>query len=84
MVDLTASHDGQTPAQMVELLKSLADPTITPGMIQFSFQDDLSSEAQTYYGRISRLQGQTDMGTNLRGEGWFQLSFTVPYLRDSV
>lgn len=83
MLDLSGSYNKNTPQQMIQILKDLSDPEITPNMIQFSYQDDLTAEPQTFWGRISRLQGETVGGAPQRGEGWFQLSFMVPYLGDA-
>jgi hypothetical protein len=83
MLDLSKAHNGRSPQQLVQILKDLSDPEITPNMIQFAYQDDLTAEPQTFWGRISRLQGETVGGAPQRGEGWFQLSFMVPYLGDA-
>lgn len=83
MLDLSGSYDGNTPQQQVDILKDLANPDVTSELIPFTYQDDAGDRPQTYWGRISRLQGESAGGAAQRGEGWFQLSFMVPYLKDS-
>ena len=83
LTEITGTHHGKTPLQMLDALKSFVDPTVTPEMIQFSYQDDLNNRVQTHYGRISRLQGDEESGVNLRGVSNYQVSFVVPYLGDS-
>lgn len=83
-IDLSKAHRKLTPAALSKALRDLANPAITEGMIPFSYIDELDTEPQTHYGRISRLQGQAELGIDLRGQGWYQLSFMVPYLGDSV
>lgn len=83
-VDLSSKYAGQSPAQMMQAMKDYSDPQVTPGMIPFTYQDEYGDSPQTYYGRVSRLQGETHGGADDRERGWMQLSFMVPYLRDAV
>jgi hypothetical protein len=82
-ISLNKTVGGKTPTQLLAILKQLADPAITPDMIQFTYLDDLESTVQTHYGKISRLQGDEEAGSNLRGVSDYQVSFMVPYLGDS-
>lgn len=74
---------GKTPLQLLETLKAFADPTQTPNMIAFTYQDDLNNRVQTHYGRILRLQGDEESGLDLRGVSAYTVSFVAPYLGDS-
>jgi len=80
---ITKRHKDKSPAQLLALLKQYADARLTPNMIPFTYQDDIEGGVQTHYGRISRLQGDEEIGMDDRGVCSYQVSFVVPYLEDS-
>jgi hypothetical protein len=83
-VSLTSTHRGQSPNQMLRALKRLADPSQTPGLVEFAYQDDLDGEAQTYLAKITRMAGQEETGRTLRGQGSYLVSIIAPYSEDAV
>jgi hypothetical protein len=82
-VSLDEDIERRTPAQQLKELKDLADPAITPLFYPFTFYDALEGP-QTYYGRITRVQGMEYPGDDQRGLGEYFVSFVVPYQEDVV
>lgn len=83
-VNLYDAYKGKSPAQLLQILKQLADPSVTPNLIEFAYQDDLDAEPQTYYVRIMRLQGVEEPGHDLRGQGSYTISVVAPYPVDTI
>jgi hypothetical protein len=81
-IDLSKSFKGQTPNQMLANLKLLADPAQTTTLSEFAYQDDLSGTVQTYWAKITRMTGVEYAGRELRGQGEYLISVTVPYQGD--
>jgi hypothetical protein len=77
-LDLTRPCDGRSPFQQLEDLKNLADPAVTPQLQQFMYRDDAGQD-QELYGRVSNMSGTEFPGVELRGQGEWFVSITVPY-----
>lgn len=83
-LDLTRRYKGRTPMQLLASIKQFSDPSRTPNLIQFAYQDSLDGATQTHYARVSRLTGQEWSGEDRRGLGSYTLSLMVPYPEDSL
>lgn len=83
-LDLSDDYKNQTPMEMLDAIKLLSDPSQTPNLIEFSYQDMLDGSTRTHYARVSRLTGQEWSGEDRRGQGNYTLSLMVPYNEDSL
>lgn len=82
-VDLTKQQPfkQRTMLQLVAELKKLCDPSEYPGFYSMSYRDALQGD-QTYYGRISRVNGQEATPDSIEGQGIYYISFIAPYPGD--
>jgi hypothetical protein len=81
-LDLSSAVGNLSPIQQIQFLKQLIDPRVTRGLYEFAYQPSPDSTPNTFYGRISRINGQEATGLALRGKGTYQITVIVPYDRD--
>lgn len=68
--------EGLTVDDMLDALRDLCDPRVYPGFYSLEYQ------GKTYYGRISRVNGQEASPDAIAGQGPYLISFIVPYPAD--
>jgi hypothetical protein len=81
-LDLTRNCRGRTPKKQLEELLTLNDPRLTPLFYPFAFRRDDASDVQTWWGRITHLNGVELGGTQHKGEGEWMISYVAPYSQD--
>jgi hypothetical protein len=65
-LDLSSAVGNLSPIQQIQYLKQLIDPRVTRGLYEFAYQPSPDSTPNTFYGRISRINGQEATGLALR------------------
>lgn len=83
-LDLSSNLGNFTPMQQILYLKQLLDPRITRGLYEFAYTPSPDGTPNTFYGRISRINGQDATGLALRGKGTYQVTIMVPYDTDAT
>lgn len=85
-IDTSKPWRDKSPQQLKTALERLSDPSQTPNLVEFAFEDDLEGapKKQTYLGRIMRFQAQRNTGRKLRGQGTWLVSIIAPAKADAV